>query len=61
MTQSGLERFGAYQKSLELFDLVVDDMVLLQKDTRCYRLISQRRSVRDAGIEYGAPSLALDP
>ncbi|MFC1461101.1 four helix bundle protein [Verrucomicrobiota bacterium] len=56
MTQSGLERFGAYQKSLELFDLVVDDMVLLQKDTRCYRLISQQVGSVDsicANIEEG--------
>lgn len=56
MTYSGLDGFGAYRKSLELFDLVVEDMVLLQKDTRCYRLISQQVGSADsisANIEEG--------
>ena len=42
MSQSSLESFGAYVKSMDLFDLVVFDMEALQKDTRCYRLISQQ-------------------
>ena len=56
MTHSGLDGFGAYRKSLELFDLVVEDMALLQKDTRCYRLISQQVGSADsicANIEEG--------
>lgn len=56
MDRSGLDRFGAYKKSLELFDLVVNDMVLLQKDNRCYRLIPQQVGSADsicANIEEG--------
>ncbi len=56
MTHSGLDNFGAYQKALALFDLVVDDMALLQKDTRCYRLVSQQVGSADAicaNIEEG--------
>ena len=56
MNQSGLDKFGAYQKALELFDLVVSDMALLQKDNRCYRLVSQQVGSADsicANIEEG--------
>ena len=56
MTQSGPEKFKAYQKSLRLFDLVVDDVTLLEKDTRCYRLISQQVGSADSicsNIEEG--------
>ena len=56
MTHSGLDNFGAYQKALTLFDLVVEDMALLQKDTRCYQLISQQVGSADsicANIEEG--------
>jgi len=41
MSQQGLERFGAYQKAKELFDLVVADMDNLKGDPLCYRLIAQ--------------------
>ncbi|MCF8107683.1 MAG: four helix bundle protein [Desulfohalobiaceae bacterium] len=54
--KQGLAGFGAYQKSLELFDLVVNDMALLQKDVRCYRLISQQIGSADSicsNIEEG--------
>ena len=53
---SGLDKFGAYQKALELFDLVVNDMAALQKDSRCYRLIAQQVGSADsicANIEEG--------
>lgn len=48
MSQASLESFGAYAKSMELFDLVVVDMEALQKDTRCYRLISQQVGSADS-------------
>ncbi len=56
MSQAGLERFGAYQKSMELFDLVVVDMSRLSGDGRCYKLISQQVGSADsicANIEEG--------
>ena len=56
MSQCGLDNFGAYRKALELFDLVVADMALLQKDPRCYRLIAQQTASADsicANIEEG--------
>ena len=56
MSQASLESFGAYAKSMELFDLIVVDMEALQKDTRCYRLISQQVGSADsicANIEEG--------
>ena len=56
MSQSSLESFWAYAKSMDLFDLVVADMEALQKDTRCYRLISQQVGSADsicANIEEG--------
>ena len=63
MNQSGLDRFGAYQKALALFDLVLSDMAVLQKDPGCYRLISQQVgsadsmcSNRETGIEYDEDS-----
>lgn len=34
MTHTGLDHFGAYPKAWALFDLVVEDRALLQKDTR---------------------------
>jgi hypothetical protein len=40
---SALDQFGGYQKALELFDHAVNDMALLQKDPRCYRLNSIQR------------------
>ena len=56
MSQRGLEQFGAYQKALELFDLVVADMQALKADHRCYKLISQQVASADsicANIEEG--------
>lgn len=56
MGQCGLAGFGAYQKALDLFDLVAEDMISLQKDTRCYRLISQQVGSADSicsNIEEG--------
>ena len=53
---SGLDGFGAYQKALELFDLVVNDMTALQKDSRCYRLVAQQVGSADSicsNIEEG--------
>jgi four helix bundle protein len=42
MSQRGLEQFGAYTKSLTLFDHVVADMEKLKSDPRCYRSIPQQ-------------------
>jgi four helix bundle protein len=56
MSQFALESFGAYQKSRQLFDLVVNDMAELMKDARCYRLIAQQTASADsicANIEEG--------
>ena len=56
MSQQGLERFGAYQKAMELFDLVIADMDKLRGDPRCYRLIAQQVASADsicANIEEG--------
>ena len=56
MSQQGLERFGAYQKAMELFDLVITDMDKLRGDPRCYRLIAQEVASADsicANIEEG--------
>lgn len=56
MSQFSLENFGAYKKALELFDLVVQDMAEMKKDSRCYRLVAQRVASADsicANIEEG--------
>lgn len=56
MSQRGLEQFGAYQKSVELFDLVIADMEKLKGDPRCYRLVAQQVGSADsicANIEEG--------
>ena len=56
MSQSGLEQFGAYTKSLTLFDHVVADMEKLKLDPRCYRLIPQQVGSADiicANIDEG--------
>jgi len=63
MSQRSLESFGGYKKAQELFFLVVDDMEILQKDPRCYRLIGQQVASADsvcANIEegHGRPSKA---
>jgi four helix bundle protein len=53
---SALHQFGAYRKSLELFDLVVGDMERLRPDPRAWRLVSQQVASADsicANIEEG--------
>jgi four helix bundle protein len=54
--QDSLEKYGAYRKSLELFDLVVQDMEALQGRSHCRRLVSQQIASADsiaANIEEG--------
>lgn len=56
MSQYAMENFGAYQKSRQLFDLVVKDMAGIMKDPRCYRLVGQQMASADsicANIEEG--------
>ncbi|NKB24032.1 MAG: four helix bundle protein [Kiritimatiellae bacterium] len=56
MSQKSLENFGAYQISMELFDLVVEDMDTIVSDPRARRLISQQVASADsicANIEEG--------
>jgi four helix bundle protein len=56
MSQRSLEEYGAYVKSMELFDLVATDMQGLMRDTRCYRIVSQQVGSADsvcANIEEG--------
>jgi four helix bundle protein len=56
MSQDSLEGFGAYRKANELFDLVVADMQLIQKEPLCYRLVSQQVASADSvpsNIEEG--------
>jgi len=51
-----LESFGAYQKSLELFDAVVEDMAQYLVDRKLERLISQQLASADSvcsNIEEG--------
>ena len=56
MSQSGLEKFGAYQRARELFDLVVEDMQTLKTESLSYRLIDQQLGSADsicANVEEG--------
>ena len=56
MSQVALERFGAYQKARQLFDLVVTDIDTLKTNPLCYRLVSQQIGSADsicANIEEG--------
>ena len=56
MKKSGLEEFGAYRKSLELFDLVAKDMEALKTEYSLGRLVSQQLASADsicANIEEG--------
>jgi four helix bundle protein len=51
-----LKRFGAYQKALELFDLVVADMSPLIKNPTLHRMVSQQFASADSiasNIEEG--------
>lgn len=56
MRQQNLEKYGAYQRALELFDLVVQNMNALSKEPMCWRLVSQQIGCADsitANIEEG--------
>lgn len=56
MNASGLDKFGAYQKALELFDHVVGDMEILGRNPLCVRMVSQQMASADsicANIEEG--------
>ena len=56
MSQRSLEEFGAYQKAQELFEYVVTDMKLVQREPLCYKLVSQQIGSADsicANIEEG--------
>ena len=54
--KGGLENFGAYRKSMELFDLVSKDMETLKEEYSLGRLVSQQLASADsisANIEEG--------
>ena len=56
MSSGKLDDFGGYQKSLELFDLVVEDTSRHMKSARCERLVSQQIASADSvcsNIEEG--------
>jgi len=56
MDKSGVEGFGAYRKASDLFDLVVEDMRVVRRDSMCMRLVSQQIASADsicANIEEG--------
>lgn len=56
MSSGKLADFGGYQKSLELFDLVVEDTSRYMKSARCERLVSQQIASADSvcsNIEEG--------
>ena len=56
MSQRSLEEFGAYRKAQVLFDLVVADMKLVQREPLCFKLVSQQTGSADsicANIEEG--------
>jgi len=48
MKKDGLEEFGAYRKSLELFDLVAKDMETLKGEYSLGRLVSQQLASADS-------------
>ena len=55
VSQDSLEKFGAYQKAVELFDFVVKDMEPIS-DFKCRRLITQQIASADSigsNIEEG--------
>jgi len=56
MSQNSLENFKAYALAMELFDLVVEDMVPLAKKVALQKLVSQQLGSADsiaANIEEG--------
>ena len=48
MKKGGLETFGAYRKSLELFDLLAKDMETLKGEYSLSRLVSQQLASADS-------------
>ncbi len=48
MSRNRVEDFGPYQDGLKLFDHVVEDMEILRKDCRCYRLVGQQVGSADS-------------
>ena len=48
MSQRSLEEFGAYRKAQQLFDLVVADMRLVQREPLCFKLVSQQIGSADS-------------
>lgn len=53
---AGLERFGAYRKAIELFDLVVQDLSKFSADFTLTRLVAQQYASADSiasNIEEG--------
>jgi four helix bundle protein len=56
VSSGNLEQFGAYQKALELFDLVVADVTRYLGDRKLERLVSQQLASADSvcsNIEEG--------
>jgi hypothetical protein len=56
MSNGNLEKFGAYQKALELFDCVVDDTAQFLGHRKLERLVSQQLASADSvcsNIEIG--------
>jgi four helix bundle protein len=56
MPSDNLDKFGAFQKANELFDLCFDDMGPLARNPLCMRLVSQQIAAADsicANIEEG--------
>jgi four helix bundle protein len=56
MSSGNLDQFGAYQKSLALFDMVVADVAQYLGDRKLERLVSQQLASADsvcANIEEG--------
>ena len=56
MSNGKLDEFKAYQKALELFDMVVDDVSKFLQDRRLDRLVSQQLASADSvcsNIEEG--------
>jgi four helix bundle protein len=53
---SRLQQYGAYQKALALFDLVVEDLAVLAREPACQRLVAQQIASADSiasNIEEG--------
>ena len=45
---SRLQQFGAHQKALVLFDIIVADLALLAREPACQRLVSQQVASADS-------------